>query len=64
MHNRADSKQFQKTIRHKIRLIFNIYEKLGISEIYGKNSVKIDRNKLKNFSLNDILSYAIKNPEN
>ena len=61
LHNRADTKEYQKKIRHKIRLILNIYEKLGISKIYGKNSVKIDRNKLKEFTLKDIMSHTIKN---
>jgi len=34
---------------------------MGFCERYGKNTVKIDRNKLKDFSLQEILDYTIKN---
>ena len=63
-HNRADTKKFQKKIKHRISLILNTYKELGICETYGKNTVKINRKNLKEFSLSDIMGYVIKNPEN
>ena len=61
MHDRADVKKFQTHIKRKISLILNILAKKGISERYGQNTYKILPNKLKDFTLKDILSFTIKN---
>ena len=60
-HNRIDTKGFQKKIIRQLVLIFKIFCRLGFCERYGQNTVKINRDKLKKFSLDDILDYTIKN---
>ena len=59
-HNRADKAGFQKIIQRRISAIFNILIELGLCESHGKNTLKIDREKLKTYSLSDIMSHTIK----
>ena len=59
-HN-FDTKEFQKVIKRRVSNIINVYTKLGICERHGKNAIKINRNKLKEFSLDDIRNYCFKN---
>ncbi len=61
IHYRTDVIKFQKHIKRKISRIQNILAKKGISERYGQNTYKILPNKLKDFTLKDILSFTIKN---
>lgn len=60
--NDFDSVQeLQKAIKRRVSLIIDVYAKLGVCERYGKNAIKINREKMKEFSLNDIRNYAYKN---
>lgn len=52
--------ELQRTIKRRISVIIDVYTKLGICEKYGKNAVKIDRDKLKEISLNDFRRYYFK----
>ncbi len=63
-HDRTNKTAFQKTLRRSLSTIFNVLKELGISQKYGQNTVKINIDKLKEFSLSDIMGYVIKNPEN
>jgi len=63
-YKRADTQAYQKVIKRKISSILNIWNQLGICERYGVNTVKIDRDKLKQFTLDDILSYTINDYKN
>ena len=60
-HNFDTIQEFQKLIKRRVSMIFSVYIKLGICQKHGKNAVKIDGNKLKEFSLDDIRDYAYKN---
>lgn len=52
--------ELQRTIKRRVSMIIDVYTKLGICERHGKNAVKIDMNKLKKISLNDIRGYCFK----
>ena len=52
--------ELQKSIKRRVSMIIDVYAKLGVCERHGKNAVKIDRNKLKHFSLDDVRNYAYK----
>jgi hypothetical protein len=60
-HDIFDTKELQRTIKRRVSMIIDVYIKLGICERHGKNAIKINGNKLKEFSLNDIKNYAFKN---
>lgn len=47
----------QKAIKRKMAYIFDILKNLEICEPYNKNAVKINREKLEEYSLQDILKY-------
>lgn len=59
-HNRNETTVFQKVIKRRLSRIFAVFKELGISERYGQNTIKIDRDKLKEFTLKDILSFTLK----
>ena len=50
----------QKSIRRKVGEIFSILKKFGIVEQFNKNAIRINRERMENFTLKDILSYTIK----
>lgn len=59
-HDIFDTKELQRTIKKKVSMIIDVYIKLGLCERHGKNAIKIDRDKLKEFSLDDIRGYCFK----
>ncbi|KKM14963.1 hypothetical protein LCGC14_1700800 [marine sediment metagenome] len=58
-HNRNDTTAFQKVIKGRVSRILNVFKRLKIAKRYGQNTVKIDREKLKEFSLKYILSQTL-----
>lgn len=60
-HNFVNGEVFRKATNKRVSMIFDVYKKLGVCERYGKNVVKINRAKLKHFSLDDVRNYAYKN---
>lgn len=60
-HNFYSVQELQRVIKRRVSDIISVYVKLGICQKHGKNAVKIDGNKLSEFSLDDIRKYAYKN---
>ena len=54
LYSKTDITAFQKNIMRKVSSIFHIWEKLGICRKHGQKTMKIDRDKLKEFTLKDI----------
>ncbi len=54
-----DKQAQQRVIMKKISSIFYILKNLGICEMFNANTIKVDRGKLSEFTLNDILSYNV-----
>jgi len=60
-HNFNSVQELQKAIKRRVSMIIDVYAKLGVCERHGKNTVKIDGERMKEFSLDDIRNYAYKN---
>lgn len=59
-HNIDNAQEFQKLIKRRVSMIFGVYVKLEICQKHGKNTVKINGNKLKEFSLDNVRNYCMK----
>lgn len=57
-------KNQQQQIKRQIGKFFVILKNLGIVEQFNTTVVRVDQEKLKEFGLDDILSYAIKDSKN
>ncbi len=58
-HNRNDATPFQKIIKRRVVRILHVFKQLGISEKYGQSTVKIDLDRIKEFTLKDILNETL-----
>lgn len=56
-------KNRQQIVKRKIGQIFKILKTLGIAKQFNNTTIRINHEKLKEFNLNDILSYIIKDSE-
>ncbi len=54
---RREQTKKQKALERKASLMFRVMKQFGISEKYSQNTVSINRAKMNEFTLNDILEY-------
>lgn len=60
-HTRDIKRTHTRAIRRKIANVFVVYFSLGLAEKYGKNTVKVDREKLKKFTPEELAKFSIHN---
>lgn len=56
-------KKIQSAVKRKISDFFIILKNLGIVSQFNTTTIRVDFEKLKEFSLSDILSHSLKKPD-